>query len=373
MALKILISGGGTGGHIYPGISLANELKARDKKNDILFVGTERGMEAKIIPREGFKFDTIIAKGIKRQLCFDSFNAIIIFFISLIQSYKILKKYRPDIVIGTGGYVSGSIVLMASILNIPNFIHEQNVIPGITNKFLSHFAYTTFLSFKQSKKYFKHKDRLVFSGNPIHTKNIGGFKDKNYKQFNLNSLKRTILVLGGSKGAASINSSVITGVGLIKHVIKKDWQVLLISGVDDYEKISSIIGNDRNTFCVESYLYDIEKAYNLADLIICRAGATTLAEINAYGIPSVLIPYPFATDNHQELNARVLEEEGAAIVILEKELSGKSLSKILSALLANRTQLETMAEKSKVLGNVDSAKKIIDVIMSKIKNNSVSN
>jgi len=152
-------------------------------------------------------------------------------------------------------------------------------------------------------------------------------------------------------------------------------EILFLSnlGVDDYENISSIIGNDRNTFFVESYLYDIEKAYNLADLIICRAGATTLAEINAYGIPSVLIPYPFATDNHQELNARVLEEEGAAIVILEKDLSGKSLSKILSALFANRTQLEAMAEKSKVLGNVDSAKKIIDVIISKIKNNSVSN
>ena len=367
MALKILISGGGTGGHIYPGISLANELKARDKKNDILFVGTERGMEAKIIPREGFKFNTIIAKGIKRQLCFDSFKAIIIFFISLIQSYKILKKYRPDVVIGTGGYVSGSIVLMASILNIKTFIHEQNVIPGITNKFLSHFACVTFLSFEQSKKYFKHKDRLVFSGNPIHIKNIGGFKDKNYKQFNLNPLKRTILVLGGSKGAASINSAVIAGVRLIKYTIKKDWQVLLISGVEDYEKINSIIGNDGNTFCVESYLYDIEKAYNLADLIICRAGATTLAEINAYGIPSVLIPYPFATSNHQELNARVLEEEGAAMIILEKELSGESLSKALSALLDNRTRLETMAEKSKVLGNVDSAKKIIDVIISKTK------
>ena len=246
MGLKILISGGGTGGHIYPGISLAYELKARNKENDISFIGTKKGMEAKIIPREGFKFNTIIAKGIQRRLCLDSIKAMLIFFISLFQSYKILIKYKPDVVIGTGGYVSWSVVLMASILNIPNFIHEQNAIPGITNKFLSRFANVTFLSFEQSKKYFKYKDRLVFSGNPIRIKKINGFKGKKYGLFNLNPSKKTILVIGGSKGAASINRSVIAGIRLIKETIKENWQVLLISGVDDYKKTNSIIGDDRN-------------------------------------------------------------------------------------------------------------------------------
>jgi len=328
MSLKVLISGGGTGGHVYPGISLAYELKARNKENDIIFVGTKRGMEAKIIPREGFKFNTIIAKGIKRQLCFDNIKAIIIFFISLFQSYRILKKYRPNIVIGTGGYVSGSVVLMASILNIPCFIHEQNAIPGMTNKFLSRFAQATFLSFEQSKKYFKYKNRLIFSGNPIRTKNSNELRGEKHKLFNLNPLKKTILVIGGSKRGASINQSVIAGVRLIKNVIKENWQVLLISGTDDYKRTVSIIDNDRDIFHVESYLYDIEKAYKIADLIVCRAGATTLAELSSYGLPSVIVPYPFATDNHQELNARILEEKGAAIVILEKELSGESISKI---------------------------------------------
>ncbi len=156
MAFKVIISGGGTGGHIYPGISLACEIKDRDTNNDILFVGTERGLESKLIPREGFKIIKIKAKGIKRKVCFENLTAIVIFLISLFQSYKIMKNYKPDIVIGTGGYVSGSVVLMAAILGIPTFVHEQNVMPGITNKFLSRITKATFLSFNQSKEYFNN-------------------------------------------------------------------------------------------------------------------------------------------------------------------------------------------------------------------------
>jgi len=235
------------------------------------------------------------------------------------MKHKYLAKIRPP---------AFGIPLIATVLKSQAGIGCQGsflrtIALSIVNSFLMQAICATFLSFEQSKKYFKHKDRLVFSGNPIHIKNIGGFKDKNYKQFNLNPLKRTILVLGGSKGAASINSAVIAGVRLIKYTIKKDWQVLLISGVEDYEKINSIIGNDGNTFCVESYLYDIEKAYNLADLIICRAGATTLAEINAYGIPSVLIPYPFATGNHQELNARVFRGRRCCNNYFRKRIIGE--------------------------------------------------
>ncbi|MEA1939462.1 MAG: undecaprenyldiphospho-muramoylpentapeptide beta-N-acetylglucosaminyltransferase [Candidatus Caldatribacteriota bacterium] len=364
--LKIIISGGGTGGHIYPGISLASEFKSRNIKNDILFVGTERGMEAKIIPREGFKFAKIYAKGIKRKICFDNLITILIFFVSLFQSYKILKKYRPDIVIGTGGYVSGSIVLLAAILNIPTFIQEQNVIPGITNKFLARFTRATFLSFDQSRKYFRNKEKLIFTGNPIRLKNIKGFRDKNYKKFELNPLKSTILVIGGSKGAASINRAVIEGIRLIKNSIKDEWQILLVSGADDYKKIKKITAKDRDIFHVESYLYDIGKAYLLADLVICRAGATTLAEVTAHGLPTILIPYPYATNNHQGFNARILEKNGAAEIIIEEKLTGKTLAKILFDLLKNKNKLEMMAKKSKKLGNVNSAKKIIDFILDHI-------
>ncbi|MEA3453336.1 MAG: undecaprenyldiphospho-muramoylpentapeptide beta-N-acetylglucosaminyltransferase [Candidatus Caldatribacteriota bacterium] len=367
MALKVIISGGGTGGHIYPGISLACEIKDRDIKNDILFVGTERGLESKLIPREGFKIVKIKARSIKRKICFENLTAIVIFLISLFQSYNIIKKYKPDIVIGTGGYVSGSVVLMATILGIPTFIHEQNVIPGITNKFLSRITRATFLSFNQSKEYFGSKAKLIFEGNPLRFKNIKQSTDREYKKFNLDSSKKTILVLGGSKGAASINRAVLQGIDLTKDVIKNNWQVLLISGQDDYDNILKMVGKDHKIFSIEPYLYNIEKAYSLADLVICRAGATTLAEIGAYGLPAILIPYPYATQNHQEVNARIFTREGAALLILEKDLSDKKLAQVLLDILKNKNQLEMMARKSRELGNENSAKKIVDYISDYIK------
>jgi UDP-N-acetylglucosamine--N-acetylmuramyl-(pentapeptide) pyrophosphoryl-undecaprenol N-acetylglucosamine transferase len=367
MALKVIISGGGTGGHIYPGISLAYEIKDRDIKNDILFVGTERGMESKLIPWEGFKIIKIKARGIQRKICFENLTAIVIFLISLFQSYKIIKKYKPNIVIGTGGYVSGSVVLMAAILGIPTFVHEQNVIPGITNKFLSRITRATFLSFNQSKEYFSNKAKLIFTGNPLRFKNIKQRTDREYKEFNLDSSKKIILVLGGSKGAAAINRAVLGGIDLIKDDIKNDWQVLLISGQDDYDNIMEIVGEDHKIFSVEPYLHDIEKAYSLANLVICRAGATTLAEIGAYGLPAILIPYPYATQDHQGINAKIFEREGAATSILEKDLSEKKLSQVLLNLLKNKNQLEMMAKKSRELSNVNSAKKIVDYISDYIK------
>ena len=367
MALKVIISGGGTGGHIYPGISLACEIKDRDIKNDILFVGTERGLESKLIPREGFKIVKIKARGIKRKICFENLTAIVIFLISLFQSYNIIKKHKPDIVIGTGGYVSGSVVLMAAILGIPTFVHEQNVIPGITNKFLSRITRATFLSFNQSKEYFSNKAKIIFTGNPIRFKNIKQNIKREYKKFKLDSLKKTILVLGGSKGAASINRVVLGGIDLTKDVIKNNWQVLLISGQDDYDDIMKMVGEDHKIFSVEPYLYDIEKAYSLADLVICRAGATTLAEISAYGLPAILIPYPYATQNHQEVNARIFTREGAALLILEKDLSDKKLAQVLLDILKDKNRLEIMARKSRELGNKNSAKKMIDYIFDCIK------
>ena len=367
MALKVIISGGGTGGHIYPGISIAYEIKDRDIKNDILFVGTERGMESKLVPREGFKIVKIKARGIQRKICFENLTALVIFLVSLFQSYKIIKKYKPDIVIGTGGYVSGSVVLMAAILGIPTLVHEQNVIPGITNKFLSRITRATFLSFNQSKEYFSDKVKLIFTGNPIRFKNIKPGTDREYKKFNLDSSKKTILVLGGSKGAAAINRAVLGGIDLIKEDIKNNWQILLISGQDDYDNMMEMVGEGHKIFSVEPYLHDIEKAYSLADLVICRAGATTLAEIGAYGLPAILIPYPYATQDHQEINAKIFEREGAAILILEKDLSGEKLSQVLLDLLKNKNKLEMMAKKSRELSVVNSAKKIVDYISDYIK------
>jgi UDP-N-acetylglucosamine--N-acetylmuramyl-(pentapeptide) pyrophosphoryl-undecaprenol N-acetylglucosamine transferase len=256
---------------------------------------------------------------------------------------------------------------MAAILGFPTFVHEQNVIPGITNKFLSRITRKTFLSFNQSKEYFSNKAKLIFTGNPIRFKNIKPGIDRDYNKFSLNSSKKTILVLGGSKGAASINRAVLGGIDLIKDAIKNNWQVLLISGQDDYDNIMEIVGEEHKIFSVEPYLHDIEKAYSLADLVICRAGATTLAEIGAYGLPAILIPYPYATQDHQGINAKIFEREGAAISILEKDLSEKKLGQVLLDLLKNKNQLGIMAKKSREFSNVNSAEKIVDCISDYIK------
>ncbi len=369
MSLRVIITGGGTGGHIYPGISLAHELISRDFKNEILFVGTQKGLETKLIPREGFKFCSIKAKGLSRKICGDNFTAIGVFFISLWQAYKLIRKFKPDVVIGTGGYVSGSVVLIAALLKIPTFVHEQNVFPGVTNRFLSRIVKAVFLSFDQSRRYFKGHSKLVFSGNPVRCKNLPSLNKEDFQRFRLDPSKKTILAFGGSKGAASINRAVIEGVNSIKEdFVKNQWQVLLITGSEDYEEVRKImIDKENSILLIEPYLYDMERAYALADLVICRAGATSIAEISAYGLPAILIPYPLATHNHQEYNARLLEKEGAALMVLDKDLSGERLAKILLNLMQDERQLERMSQKVREFSKPDSAKKIVDFIFDYVK------
>jgi len=374
MAIKIIITGGGTGGHIYPGLNLAFELKNRDSRNDILFIGKKGGMEAELVPREGFKFESISARGIQRKFCVENIWAIVIFFISCIQAYKILKKYKPDVVIGTGGYVSGSVVLMASLMGIATFIHEQNVFPGITNRILSYHVKAIFLSFEQSRKYFKGKAELIFTGNPIRFKEgpLNRKNKKDFQQFRLDPEKKTILVLGGSKGAASINQAVVESIKILKKDLKEyQWQVLLVAGNENYEHCKKIAKEmeKEGMLVVEKYIYHMKRAYSLANLVICRAGATTVAELNAFGLPAILIPYPWATNNHQEYNARVLEKEGAAIVLLDKDLVRNKLTEELLGLIKEEKKLEIMSINSKKLGKLDAAQKIVDFILKYINKN----
>lgn len=374
MSIKIIITGGGTGGHIYPGLNLAFEWKNRDSGNDILFIGTKRGMEAELVPREGLKFESIKAKGIQRKLCLENIWSVIIFFVSCFQAYRIIKRYRPDVVIGTGGYVSGSVVLMASVMGIATFIQEQNVFPGITNRILSSRVKAVFLSFEESRKYFKGNSKLIFTGNPIRLREVSlsDREKKDFQQFRLDPEKKTILVFGGSKGAASINQAVLESIKLLKaELIKNQWQVLLVAGNEDYENCKKIAKEleKEGILRVEKYIYDMKKAYSLANLVICRAGATTVAELSAFGLPAILIPYPWATNNHQEYNARVLEKEGASIVVLDKELSGDKLTGELLALIKDEKKLEKMSTQSKKLGKLDAAQKIVDFILKDITKN----
>ncbi len=362
--MRIIITGGGTGGHIYPGISLAREFQSRDKNNEIIFVGTEHKMESEIIPQEGFRFLGLRVKGIERKFSLESLSALFLFLGSLFTSYGIIKDFKPDLVIGTGGYVSGSVALVSSLLGIPTFIHEQNVIPGITNQFLSLTGKKVFTSFPESAGYFWKKERIVFLGNPIRKSIWQGNKEKIIKENNLDSTKKTILVFGGSKGASTINKMVLHSLYLIEESIWLEWQVLIISGEEDFKNLTEKVTKSpfKETVRVLPYLHNIEDAYDLADLVVCRAGATTIAELSAKGIAAILIPYPYATGNHQLYNARFLESNLAALIIEEKELNREKLAAELSKLLADNKRLDLLARNSKKLGKRKAAQDIVDNI-----------
>lgn len=362
--MRIIITGGGTGGHIYPGISLAREFQSRDKNNEIIFVGTEHKMESEIIPQEGFRFLGLRVKGIERKFSLESLSALFLFLGSLFTSYGIIKDFKPDLVIGTGGYVSGSVALVSSLLGIPTFIHEQNVIPGITNQFLSLTGKKVFTSFPESAGYFWRKERIVFLGNPIRKSIWQGNKEKMIKENNLDIAKKTILVFGGSKGAGTINKMVLHSLYLIEESIWLEWQVLIISGEEDFKNLTEKVTKSpfKETVRVLPYLHNIEDAYDLADLVVCRAGATTIAELSAKGIAAILIPYPYATGNHQLYNARFLESNLAALIIEEKELNREKLAAELSKLLTDNKRLDLLARNSKKLGKRKAAQDIVDNI-----------
>lgn len=362
--MRIIITGGGTGGHIYPGISLAREFQSRDKNNEIIFVGTEHKMESEIIPQEGFRFLGLRVKGIERKFSLESLSALFLFLGSLFTSYGIIKDFKPDLVIGTGGYVSGSVALVSSLLGIPTFIHEQNVIPGITNQFLSLTGKKVFTSFPESAGYFWKKERIVFLGNPIRKSIWQGNKEKIIKENNLDSAKKTILVFGGSKGASTINKMVLHSLYLIEESIWLEWQMLIISGEEDFKNLTEKVTKSpfKETVRVLPYLHNIEDAYDLADLVVCRAGATTIAELSAKGIAAILIPYPYATGNHQLYNARFLESNLAALIIEEKELNREKLAAELSKLLTDNKRLDLLARNSKKLGKRKAAQDIVDNI-----------
>lgn len=372
--MKIIITGGGTGGHIYPGISLAHEFQRRDKDNEIIFVGNKQKMESEIIPQEGFQFLGLNVKGIERKICLNNIFALFLFFGSLFTSYKLIKKIKPDLVIGTGGYVSGSFVLVSSFIGIPTFIHEQNIIPGITNQILSLTSKKTFISFPESEKYFWRKNRIVCLGNPVRESITQGEKNRLIQQTNLNINKKTILVFGGSKGASIINQMVLNSLDFIDEVLWKEWQILIVSGKDDYLYLQEKVAHSRykDVVRVLSYLYHIEDAYDLANLVVCRSGATTIAELTAKGLAAILIPYPYATGNHQLYNARFLENNSAALVIKEEELTGKKLACQLSKLMNDKEKLDLMAKNSKKIGNLQAAKNIVNVIYDYLKINNSS-
>ncbi len=362
--MRYIISGGGTGGHIYPALAIAKEIQHFDKNAEILYIGTEKGLEAELVPKEAFKFKTIRVNALPRKVNRKSFIALRELLIGLKQSDKIIKEFKPDIVIGTGGYVCGPIVYRAAKNNIATMIHEQNAFPGLTNKILSRYVDKVATTFDEAKKYFKYPDRVVKTGNPIRREILNKDKDQAYKVLNIDPKKPFILSFGGSGGQKKLNDAIF-------HILVNDnwnneYQLTHITGKRLFDSFMKDL-EDRNVLLNKNikilpYLYEMPEALNIADLLIASSGAITLAETSAIGIPSILIPKSYTAENHQEYNARAFEKEGASIVILEKDLAGDSLVDIINELINNKENLRNMSINSRKLGNKNATKEIIKLI-----------
>ncbi|WP_042332676.1 undecaprenyldiphospho-muramoylpentapeptide beta-N-acetylglucosaminyltransferase [Desulfosporosinus orientis] len=364
--MRVMITGGGTGGHIYPALAIAKGLLARESNTEILYVGIEDGMEARLVPEAGIEFKGISGKGLPRKLSLETIKVIGKSFKALWETKNILRKFHPDLVVGTGGYVSGPVVLTASLFNIPTLLHEQNALPGITNRILARFVNRVMVTFPESIAHFGVKNKMELVGLPVR-REIGQIsREAGARHFGLRPERMTLLVTGGSRGARTLNQGMVTV--LEKLLQRPEIQVIWATGSLTYaETIEELkrrgVSWQQSQWRVLEYLKDMPEALACADLYIGRAGAASLAELMVAGIPSILIPYPFAAENHQEYNAQALVKAGAAQLVLDSECDGERLWKEIDHLISQPGLLEKMGAAAFSLAQPKALHKIVDLCL----------
>jgi UDP-N-acetylglucosamine--N-acetylmuramyl-(pentapeptide) pyrophosphoryl-undecaprenol N-acetylglucosamine transferase len=357
--LRIVIAGGGTGGHLFPGIAIADELMTRNPENCILFMSTGNPFEKTVLSKTGYPLKAITAEGIKGRGILNQMGSALKIPRGIIESLWGLNQFRPNLVVGVGSYSAGPVVLGAWLIGIKIILHEQNIIPGITNRLLSRFAKRICVSFKETKSYFKSQKTHI-TGNPVRKEILQLVRGR--QAHDAGKKKETasfrMLVFGGSQGAHNINLAVMKSLEFFKN--KDAFFFVHQVGPQDMEIVKSAYRCQGVACTVKTFFTDMGHQYQTADLIICRAGATTIAEITAIGKGVIFIPFPFAADNHQELNARTLSDNGAAELILEKDLNGRNLAKRIEFYASNPEALSRMASSARSLGKPEAARSIVD-------------
>ena len=360
--MKIIVSGGGTGGHIYPALTLIDAIKAKRSDAEFLYVGTEKGLEADIVPKAGINFTALkLEGGLERRFTLENISRAADAIWSVKRASDIVKKFKPDAVVGTGGYVCGPILLAASLMKVPTLIQEQNAVAGVTNKILSKFVNKIAVGTRDALKNFP-PEKTTYTGNPIRAEVLAAKREDGLREFKFTDDKPIVLISGGSRGARSINNAMID---VLKAAAQKNSaQFLPVTGKGEFDSVKKNLGDvDAPNVKVVPYLYNMPTAMAMADLAVFRAGATGLAELTARGVPAILIPYPYAAENHQEFNARALVEAGAARMILNKDLTAEILSEKIDELLTSPELLKRMAAASLSLGKPDAAAEIADMIL----------
>lgn len=350
----MLIAGGGTGGHLYPGVALAEEVTTRQAGNQVLFVGTERGIEARVIPELGHDIEFIDVAGLKGRGLMGALKALFRVPRSMFQSLRIIRRFGPDVAIGVGGYASGPVILTARLLGVPTAILEQNTVPGLTNRILGRIVNKVFVTFEESEAFFKKK-RVMMLGNPIRRQLLDNFLQS--KQPNE---RFTVLVLGGSQGAHALNLRMVEAAGHLGDLEEK-VRIIHQTGAADLELVRRGYAEIGFEAEVMPFIEDMSSAYKRADLVVCRAGATTIAELLVSKKPAILVPYPFATDNHQELNARSVVRAGAAVMMVERQLDGMMLAEKIRELRGDPDRLSRMEQAASRAGRPEAGREIVDV------------
>ena len=354
--MRVVVSAGGTGGHIYPALAIINKIKEMDKNSEILYIGTTDRMEATIVPKDGIKYIGVEMKGLNRKKIFKNFKVLSIYLNAKKKIKEVLKDFKPDIVLGIGGYITLPVIEVATKLGIKTFIHEQNSIPGLSNKILSRKVDKIGVSLEDSLRYFDSK-KTIFTGNP-RSEEVLNAKPLVKSKYGLKANKKLVLVVMGSLGSMTVNKSLKN---IIPNFDNKEYEVLFVTGKNYYEDYSKIENIPKNVKIVP-YLDDMLSVMKRTDLIITRAGASTIAEITAIGIPSILIPSPYVTHNHQYKNAKVLEDAGASIIIEESNLDSEILIKTIDEILKDPKKYDIMKKNSESLGVKNSASKIYEII-----------
>lgn len=364
--MKLIVAGGGTGGHLFPGIAVAEEFLSRDPANQVLFVGSERGIEARAIPRLGYQLELISAAGIRGKGSLAKLKGAAMMLYGYAQSRKILQQFKPDLVLGVGGYASLPMVMAARGMEIPRYIHEQNALPGMSNKVLSRVANKVFISLEESAKFFP-KDCTLLTGNPLRKQILEtlegargkgqGAEETNYSSpFNL-------FIFGGSQGAHALNVALPQAVAQLDQSQRTLLKITHQTGEADLQQVQTAYQTNGIEADVRPFIDDMATEYHRADLIICRAGATTIAEVTALGKACLFIPFPHATDDHQRKNAEALLKKGACEMLVEQEIGGRGLANAIARLMENRDALKLIGENAAALARLDAARVIVDQML----------
>jgi UDP-N-acetylglucosamine--N-acetylmuramyl-(pentapeptide) pyrophosphoryl-undecaprenol N-acetylglucosamine transferase len=355
--VRVLIAGGGTGGHLYPGIALARELQRRDPAAHVSFVGTAAGIEARVVPRERFPLELIRVAGLKGKSRRDRMRGLVLLPLAALDAWRVISAQRPDVVVGVGGFASGPVLAIAALRGYPTMLLEQNALPGITNRLLARLVRAAAVNFEAALAYFPRTGFVA--GNPVRPEFFPAQNEEANDRFTKPRDAARVLVFGGSQGAHAINVAVVeaasrlaaTGVRLaITHQ----------TGERDLDLVRAAYQRAGLAARVEAFIFEIDRAMKAADVVICRAGATTLAELAASATPAILVPLPTATDDHQRRNAAAVARSGGAIVIDERDLKGDALTSALKDLVGDPERLVRMAAAARTLARPDAAERIAD-------------